>query len=313
MKILSSIDALSEIHAPVVLAIGVFDGMHLGHQAVLQAALDSAMRIGGVPVVATFDPHPAMVLRPESAPRLLTPLNFRLHLMERCGIGHALVISFDAAFAAMEAEDFVLKLCRIAPRFAGICIGEGWIFGNARKGNARLLQTLGMKNGFFTSAVAPVVVDGEVVSSTLIRESLAAGNLSKAARLLGREFSIRGSVVRGAGMGHKLGFPTANIATGNEQYPPDGVYAIQAAWNGNTRSGVANIGIRPTISGDGCRILEAHLFDFSGNLYGAEMEISFCEFIRPERKFENQEALCAQIHKDIGRARKRLQNSKAAA
>lgn len=313
MKILRSIDALAEIDAPVVLAIGVFDGMHLGHQAVLQAAVDSSARIGGIPVVVTFDPHPASVLRPESAPRLLSPLDFKLRLMESRGIRHALVISFDAAFASIEAEDFVLKLCRTAPQLAGICIGEGWIFGHARKGNARLLQTLGMKNGFFTSAVAPVVVDGEVVSSTLIRESLAAGHLAKAARLLGRDFSIRGVVVKGAGMGRKMGFPTANISTGQEQYLPDGVYAIQAVWNGNACPGVANIGLRPTVSGDGCRVLEVHLFDFSADLYGAEMEVSFLEFMRPEKKFENKEALCAQIHKDIGEARTRLQNCKAAA
>lgn len=313
MKILHSIDALAEIDAPLVLAIGVFDGMHLGHQAVLQAALDSSARIGGIPVVLTFDPHPASILRPESAPRLLTPLDFKLRLMERQGIQHALVISFDTAFAAMEAEDFVLKLCRTAPQLEGICIGEGWIFGHARKGNARLLQTLGMKNGFFTSAVAPVLLDGEVVSSTLIRESLAAGHLAKAARLLGRNFSIRGVVVRGAGMGRKMGFPTANIATGNEQYPPDGVYAIEAAWNGNTRPGVANIGVRPTVSGDGRRVLEVHLFDFSEDLYGSEMEVSFLQFMRPEKKFENQDALCAQIHSDISAVRARLQNCKVAA
>ena len=313
MKTLHSIDALAEIDAPVVLAVGVFDGMHLGHQAVLQAALDSSSRIGGIPVVLTFDPHPASILRPDSAPRLLTPLDFKLKLMERQGIEYALVISFDAAFAAIEAEDFVLKLCRMAPHLAGICIGEGWVFGRARKGNARLLQTLGMKNGFFTSAVAPVLVDGEIVSSTLIRESLVAGNLAKAARLLGRDFSIRGVVVRGAGMGRKMGFPTANIVTGNEQYPPDGVYAIEAAWNGRVYPGVANIGVRPTVSEDGRRVLEVHLFDFSENLYDSEMEVSFLQFMRPEKKFENQDALCEQIHNDISAARARLQNCKAAA
>ena len=311
MKTLHSIDALAKIDAPLVLAIGVFDGMHLGHQAVLQAAVDSAVRIGGIPVALTFDPHPACILRPENAPRLLTPLDFKLCLMERQGIQHALVISFDSAFAAIEAEEFVLKLCRTAPQLEGSCIGEGWVFGHARRGNARLLQTLGMKNGFFTSAIAPVLVDGEVVSSTLIRESLAMGNLAKAARLLGREFSIRGHVVQGAGRGRQMGFPTANIATGNEQYPPDGVYAIEAGWNGNKRPGVANIGVRPTVSGDGRRVLEIHLLDFSEDLYGSEMEVSFLQFMRPEQKFENQDALCAQIHHDIGLVRARLQNSKA--
>lgn len=313
MKILRSIDALAEIDVPFVLAVGVFDGMHLGHQAVLRAAGDSAGRLGGIPVALTFDPHPASVLRPDSAPRLLTPLGFKLRLMERQGIRHALVLAFDNAFAAIEAEDFILNLCRTAPHLAGICIGEGWMFGRARKGNARLLQTLGMKNGFFTSATAPVLVDGEVVSSTLIRESLATGNLAKAARLLGRDFSIRGIVAHGDGMGRTLGFPTANIANGNEQYPPDGVYAVEAAWNGRRLPGVANLGLRPTVSGDGRRVLEVHLLDFSGDLYESDMEISFLQFLRPEKKFDGREALCEAIRMDVSAAQDWFQNRKTAA
>ena len=313
MKILRSIEALAEIDAPVVLAAGVFDGLHLGHQAVLQAAIDSAALIGGVPVALTFDPHPAAVLRPDKVPCLLTPLDFKLELIERLGIGHALVIPFDAAFAAVEAEDFVLNLCRTAPELAGICIGEGWLFGNGRRGDARLLQTLGMKNGFFTSATAPVVVDGEVVSSTRIREALATGDLPKAALLLGRDFAVRGRVTRGAGLGQKLGFPTANIATGHQQYPTDGVYAIQAAWNGKTYQGVANLGLRPTVSDDKQRVLEVHLFDFSADLYGSELEIAFLHFLRPEKKFENKDALCEQIAEDISAARAWLEKRIAAA
>lgn len=313
MKTFRSIDALAEIDVPVVLAVGVFDGMHLGHQAVLRAASDSAARIGGVPVALTFDPHPASVLRPDNAPRLLTPLDHKLRLMERQGIRHALVLTFDAAFAAIEAENFVLNLCRTAPHLAGICIGEGWMFGRGRKGNARLLQMLGMKNGFFTSATAPVLVDGEVVSSTLIRESLATGNLAKAARLLGRDYSVSGMVAHGAGAGRELGFPTANIATGNEQYPPDGVYAIQAIWNGRTFPGVANIGFRPTMSVDGRRVLEVHLFNFSGDLYETGIEISFLQFLRPEKKFESRDVLRDAIRADVSIAQDWFKNRKAAA
>lgn len=313
MKILRSIEALAEIDAPVVLAAGVFDGLHLGHQAVLRAAIESAARIGGVPVALTFDPHPALILRPDKAPKLLTPLDFKLDLIERLGIEHALVITFDAAFAAIEAEDFVLKLCRTAPALAGICIGEGWLFGHGRRGDARLLQTLGMKNGFFTSAIAPVVVDDEPVSSTRIREALASGDLQKAAQLLGRDFAVRGRVVHGAGLGAKLGFPTANIATGQQQYPADGVYAIQASWNGITRPGVANIGLRPTVSNENQRVLEVHLFDFSGDLYDKDIEVAFLHFLRPERKFDNKEALCAQILEDVGAARAWLPKRNVAA
>jgi riboflavin kinase/FMN adenylyltransferase len=313
MKILRSIEALAEIDAPVVLAAGVFDGLHLGHQAVLRAAIESAARIGGVPVALTFDPHPAVILRPDKAPKLLTPLDFKLELIERLGIAHALVITFDAAFAAIEAEDFVLKLCHTAPELTGICIGEGWLFGNGRRGDARLLQTLGMKNGFFTSAIAPVVVDDEPVSSTRIREALASGDLPKATELLGRDFAVRGRVVHGAGLGAKLGFPTANIATGQQQYPADGVYAIQASWNGIACPGVANIGLRPTVSNENQRVLEVHLFDFSGDLYDKEIEVAFLHFLRPERKFENKEALCAQILEDVGAARAWVPKRNAAA
>jgi len=313
MIILRSIEALGEIDAPVVLAAGVFDGLHLGHQAVLRAAIESANRIGGLPVALTFDPHPAVVLRPDKAPKLLTPLDFKLELIERLGIQHALVITFDAAFAAIEAEDFVLKLCHTAPELAGICIGEGWLFGHGRGGNARLLQTLGMKNGFFTSATAPVLMDGEVVSSTRIREALASGNLPSAARLLGRDFAVRGRVTRGAGLGEKLGFPTANIVTGHQQYPTDGVCAIQATWSAETYQGVANIGLRPTVSDDKQRVLEVHLFDFSADLYDSEIEVAFLNYLRPEKKFENKDALCVQIREDVGAAREWFQNRTAAA
>lgn len=313
MKILRSIEALAEIDAPVVLAAGVFDGLHLGHQAVLRAALNSATLIGGVPFALTFDPHPAAILRPDKAPSLLTPLDFKLELIERLGIQHALVITFDTAFAAIEAEDFILKLCHTAPELSGICIGEGWLFGHGRRGNARLLQTLGMKNGFFTSATAPVLVDGEVVSSTRIREALASGNLPAAASLLGRDFAVRGRITRGAGLGEKLGFPTANIVTGHQQYPTDGVYAIQATWKGEAYQGVANIGMRPTVSDDKQRVLEVHLFDFSADLYDSEIEVAFLSYLRPEKKFENKEALCAQIREDVGTARAWFQIRTAAA
>jgi riboflavin kinase/FMN adenylyltransferase len=257
---------------------------------------------------SAFDPHPATVLRPESVPSLLTPLDYKLQLIDRLGIDCALVIAFDAAFAAMEAGDFILKLCSAAPQLAGICIGEGWMFGNGRRGDARLLQKLGMKNGFFTSATSPVLVDGEVVSSTRIRECLATGDLAKAARLLGREFALRGTVVRGAGLGRQIGFPTANIATADQQLPADGVYVIHANLNGMTFQGVANIGVRPTVATDGMRLLEVHLFDFADDLYDQEVEITFLHFLRGEKKFANLDALRAQIQEDASDARSWLQN-----
>lgn len=309
MKIFHSIEALAEIEAPLVLAAGVFDGLHIGHQAVLRAAVESASRLDGVAVLLTFDPHPATVLRPERSPALLTPLESKLRLVEGHGIHHALVIPFDSAFAAIEPEDFVTRILKAAPGLVGICIGEGWKFGRERRGDARLLQTLGMKNGFFTSATAPVVMDSEIVSSTLIRESIASGDLPKAARLLGRNFTVAGRVEHGEGVGAKLGFPTANIDTGNQQLPCDGVYAVRVMIDGNTHDGVANIGIRPTVSSTSRRVLEVHLFDFQGDLYGREIEIAFLRFLRHEQKFDSLEALRAQIHKDAEAARDWLRNS----
>lgn len=303
MQILRSIEDLATIKKPVVLAAGVFDGVHPGHQAVLQTAQDAAKRIHGVAVALTFDPHPANILRPSNVPKLLTSTESKLRLIESLGIKSALVVSFDTAFAAMEAEDFIHKLCKSAHHLAGICIGEGWVFGHQRKGDARLLRMMGMKNGFFTSEVSPVKCDGTLVSSTLIRQAISDGDLDRAAELLGRDHSVSGIVLEGKKLGRTLGFPTANLATHNVQLPPDGVYAVRIAVNELAYDGVANLGMRPTVTGDGSRILEVHLFDFTGDLYGKSMDVAFRHFLRPEQKFENLDALRTQIQRDVANAK----------
>jgi riboflavin kinase/FMN adenylyltransferase len=305
MRVLGSIDALAEIPTPVVLAAGVFDGMHLGHRAVLETALAESRRIQATAVALTFDPHPASVLRPEAVPRLLTPTPHKLRLIESLGIPVALVVEFNKNFAAMPAEEFVNRLAAACP-LAGICIGEGWMFGHRRQGNADLLRHLGSEKNFFTREVAPVLVDGTVVSSTLIRKALAAGRLSDAARMLGRDYSLAGTVLRGAGLGYKLGFPTANISIASQQLPPDGVYAVRARFDGQSLPGVANLGFRPTVSNDPQRLLEVHLFDFSGDLYGRDLEVDFLDFLRPEKKFESLEALREGIERDAHAAREFL-------
>ena len=306
MRVLDSIDALAEIPSPVVLAAGVFDGMHLGHRAVLETALDESRRLEATAVALTFDPHPATVLRPDAVPRLLTSTPFKLRLMATLGFTHALVVKFDAAFAAMTAEDFVFKLCAAARPLAGICIGEGWRFGHRRLGDADLLRRIGSKKNFFTREAAPVRIDGSVVSSTLIRQAVAEGRLAEAARLLGRDYSLSGTVLRGAGLGRKIGFPTANIATGTAQLPPDGVYAVEAFLEGRPHPGVANLGVRPTVSNDSPRLLEVHVFDFSGDLYDREIEVRFRKFLRPEKKFESLDELRAGIARDTAAAREFL-------
>ncbi len=313
MRVLRSIDGLAQIPGPVVIAAGVFDGMHLGHQAVLSEALRESKKIGATAVALTFDPHPTTVLRPDAVPGLLTPTPFKLRLMERMGVTHALVLTFDKDFAALQAEDFVERLCVAADPLAGICIGKGWAFGNQRRGNIGLLRQLGREKIFFTCEVLPVRIDDMVISSTTIRLALSEGRLSDAAQLLGRDHAIAGSVLRGAGLGRQIGFPTANLATDHLQLPPDGVYAVEVLVEGKPHPGVANLGIRPTIDQTGIRLLEIHLFDFEDDLYDREVEVRLKHFLRPEQRFDSIDLLKSQIARDAEAAREFLANQPAAA
>jgi riboflavin kinase/FMN adenylyltransferase len=217
-----------------------------------------------------------------------------------------LVVKFDSAFAARTAEDFVSQLAAAARPLAGICIGEGWRFGHRRLGDADLLRCIGSGKNFFTREVAPVRIDGAVVSSTLIRQALAEGRLAAAARLLGRDYSIAGVVIRGAELGRTIGFPTANIATDFLQLPADGVYAVEVLLEGREISGIANLGVRPTVAENSPRLLEVHLFDFSSDLYGRDIEVRFRKFLRPEKKFASLDELRAGIARDIETAREHL-------
>ena len=290
---------------PVFLAIGVFDGVHLGHRAVIERALADARDAGGSPVVVTFDPHPVRVLRPEKAPRLLTSTPHKLRLIRALGVQDLLVIPFDSAFAATPPEEFIRQLATAAEPLREICVGHQWSFGKGRAGNLEMLARLGADLGFEEVGVPAVEVDGRIVSSTLIRQAVERGDLADAARLLGRDYTILGTVVEGRRLGRTIGFPTANLSAHNEQFPPNGVYAVEVLRNGDaTRRGVANIGVRPTIAeAGGERGLEVHLFDFDGALYGDDLEIVFRHFLRPERKFPSIEALREQIARDVGAAR----------
>ena len=313
MRVLRSIDGLAEIPGPVVIAAGVFDGMHLGHRMVLETALRESRKLGATAVVLTFDPHPATVLRPDAVPGLLTPTPFKLRLMERMGFSHALVLTFDKNFATMRAEDFIEQLAAAANPLAGICIGEGWTFGNQRRGNIDLLRRFGHEKNFFTCEVPPVRIDGMVISSTIIRLAVAEGRLADAARLLGRDHSITGPVLRGAGLGRRIGFPTANLATDQLQLPPDGVYAVEVLVEGKTHPGVANLGVRPTVDETRTRLLEIHLFDFQGDLYDREVEVRLKHFLRPEQRFDSLDLLKSQISRDAASAREFLAQQPAAA
>ena len=303
-RVLRSISELADIAGPVVIAAGVFDGFHLGHRAVIDRAIAGARAAGGTPVVATFDPHPAAVLRPGSAPPLLTSTRHKIRLLADAGIAHVLVLGFDAAFAAQPPEIFIQALADACRPLREICVGEDWAFGKDRAGNLSLLTVLGKKLGFTATGHLPVIVDGKAVSSTAIRAAVESGALAEAARLLGREFSVLGTVIEGRRLGRTLGFPTANVRPESEQLPPNGVYAVRVLIDGKSHAGIANVGVRPTVSNEGVqRLVEVHLFDFSGDLYDCDIEVFFGRFVRPEQKFPDLDALRAQIASDVASVR----------
>jgi riboflavin kinase/FMN adenylyltransferase len=303
-RVLRSISELADIAGPVVIAAGVFDGFHLGHRAVIDRTIAGARAAGGTPVVATFDPHPAAVLRPQSAPPLLTSTRHKIRLLADAGIAHVLVLGFDAAFAAQPPEIFIQALADACRPLREICVGEDWAFGKDRAGNLSLLTVLGKKLGFTATGHLPVIVDGKAVSSTAIRAAVESGALAEAARLLGREFSVLGTVIEGRRLGRTLGFPTANVRPESEQLPPNGVYAVRVLIDGKSHAGIANVGVRPTVSNEGVqRLVEVHLFDFSGDLYDCDIEVFFGRFVRPEQKFPDLDALRAQITSDVASVR----------
>jgi len=305
MEILHSISELSHLRGPLFLAIGVFDGVHRGHQAVISTSADHARATNGTPVVVTFDPHPEKVLRPERAPRLLSATQHKIALIRNLGVRHLLVITFDKQFAATEPEDFVRQLVDHSKPLREICVGHEWSFGRNRRGNLELLKKLGAQFHFEVVGVPPVKANGEVVSSTAIRRAIETGDFAKTAAMLGREYTILGTVTRGDNLGKKIGFPTANLSAHSEQFPPNGVYVAEAKIDNELHRGVINLGVRPTVSGGTSeRVLEIHLFDFDRDLYGHDLEVRFLKFLRAEKKFENLDALVQQIRRDVDEARK---------
>jgi riboflavin kinase/FMN adenylyltransferase len=304
MEILRSIPELERLTGPLFLAIGVFDGVHRGHQAVISTSAEHARASNGTPVVVTFDPHPEKVLRPQAAPHLLSATQHKIALIRALGVEHLLIITFDKQFAATEPEDFVQKLVAHSKPLREICVGHEWSFGKNRRGNLDLLNTLGSKMTFDVVGIRPVKINSAVVSSTAIRQAIERGDLEKAAEMLGREYTILGTVTHGDNLGKKIGFPTANLSAHSEQFPPNGVYAAEARIGGELHLGIINLGIRPTVSGGRSeRVLEIHLFDFNHDIYGHDVEVRFLKFLRPEKKFENLDALVRQIRQDVQQAR----------
>lgn len=304
MQILRGIEELQGLRGPLFLAIGVFDGVHLGHRDVISTSTEHAHFADGTPVVVTFDPHPAKVLRPNDAPHLLTATQHKLELIRALGVARLLVIPFNAGFAATSPEDFVSQLVTNSKPLREICVGHEWSFGKDRAGNLELLQKLGRRFDFNVVGISPVRVNGKVVSSTAIRHAVETGDFRKAAEMLGRDYKILGTVVHGEAIGNKIGFPTANLSAHSEQFPPNGVYFAEAWIEGVRHHGVINLGVRPTVArGQPQRTLEIHLLDFDRDIYGQDMEVRFVSYLRPEMKFENVEALQRQIDADVRRAR----------
>lgn len=305
MEILHSIPELAQIPGPLFLAIGVFDGVHRGHQAVISTAVEDAKKANGTAVVVTFDPHPAKLLRPEKCPRLLTATQHKIALLRELGVSHLLVLNFNRELAETSPREFVRQLVVASNPLREICVGEEWSFGKNRAGNLHLLKELGAEFGFRVVGVEAVKVDGKIVSSTAIRKAVEAGDFLEAAKMLGRDYTILGTVESGNQLGRSLGFPTANLSAHNEQFPPNGVYAAEAQLDGKRRPGVINLGVRPTIAGASpSRVLELHLFDFDREIYGRDVEVRFLRHLRPEQKFSGLEALREQIARDVAEARR---------
>ena len=308
MTRLTRIDELSQLPGPVALAIGVFDGLHRGHQEVVRAAVDHARQHNGTAVLMTFDPHPAVVLAPSKAPLRLTSARHQEVLASALGVRALLVCPFDREMADLSAEAFIESLVKACRPLGCVAVGYDWCFGRGRAGNVHRLLDAGAEAGFAVYGV-PAVRDGltgQVISSTWVREAVRGGDLITVERLLGRRFGYLGVVEKGRQLGRELGFPTANVRLDSEVHPPAGVYASRVKIAGQWHSAVCNLGRRPTVEEAGRVLLEAHVLDWTGDLYGQEVEVVLEHFVRAERRFDGLEALKAQIVLDTAQARVRL-------
>jgi riboflavin kinase/FMN adenylyltransferase len=289
-----------------IVALGNFDGFHLGHQAVVGRAVQRGFHERRPVIVATFDPHPVRFFKPDVPPFRLTTLDQREHLFAHAGADAMLVFHFDKALAVTSSEDFVGEVLAKRIGAVGVVTGDDFTFGRGRKGDVALLKQLGEQNGILAEAVAPVLLNGEKISSGRIREALQAGDTGTATHLLSRDFAIEGIVQRGDQRGRHLGYPTANVQLGDYQRPKYGIYAVRVTLDdGSEYPGVASLGVRPTFDPP-TELLEAHLFGFDGDLYGCRIEVALHAFIREEKKFDGAEALIAHMRDDEAQARRLL-------
>ena len=304
MRIVRGLDSTPPDVRPSAVALGTFDGVHLGHRAILGTALSRAREVGVDAVACTFDPHPIEVLQPDRAPRPIAPLEERLALIGDTGVDAVVVLAFTRALAAIEPEAFVKDVLLHRLHAREIVVGYNHRFGRGARGDAALLEDMASRLGFRAHVVPAMTVDGVAVSSTEIRAALQRGDVRSAARGLGRPYAIAGSVTTGAGRGRTLGFPTANIAPDRPLLVPRGVYRGGVTVDGRQHPAVVNVGVRPTF-GEDTLAVEAHLLDFTGDLYGRAVRLEFLDRLRDEMRFPSVEELKAQVSRDIAAARAR--------
>lgn len=302
MKIFRDPDALGAVSNPVI-AIGNFDGVHLGHQKIIETVAARATALDGTSILMTFDPHPLTILRPAGRPPLIIPMSEKIKLLSTLGLEILLIVPFTREFASITAERFVEEILSRKLHAKEVYVGANFHFGRGGVGDIELMRSEGERLGFRVERVPVVLFDSQPISSTRIRENIERGSVDRAAAMLGRAYTIRGLVVHGRGRGAGLGFSTANLSTDNELIPAQGVYVTRVEVEGRSHPSVTNIGDRPTF-GERERVIEAHLLDYAGpELYGRTMRLAFCTRLREERRFESPGALSAQIKKDVAAAR----------
>ena len=305
MKIIRAANELAAGSRKACLAIGFFDGVHLGHQQIIRQTISDARQHDAIAVVLTFDQHPNSIVAPDRVPPLIYSLSQKLRAIESLGADALLLVQFDKQFSEQTGEEFIRSLARDFGKIHSICVGADFVFGHKRGGNVALLKKLGIEIGFQVHGLAAVSLDGEVVSSTRIRETIRTGDFDAASQMLGRTYAISGRVVKGDGIGRKLGFPTANLDAANLILPPNGVYSGCTRFNGQLYRVALNIGLRPTVASVKPQLrVEAHLLDFNGDIYGKELEVEIGDKLRGERKFDSPDELRVQIAKDVGSVRK---------
>jgi len=289
---------------PTAFTIGNFDGVHLGHEAMLDELARAAQRLGVPACVLTFEPHPREFFAPDKAPTRLTSLREKLELLATCGVDGVHICRFNYAFAQITAEEFIERILVRGLGARWVLVGDDFRFGARRAGDLVMLKRAAPRYGFEVAALPSVTLDGERVSSTAVRSALAAAELDRAHQLLGRPYSISGRVVRGDGLGRKLGFPTANVQMKHNRPPLTGIFAVSVAGVGDqSLRGVASLGVRPTVKAQGAPVLEVHLFDFDQDLYRRHLRVDFHHKLRDEEKYADLATLTRQIGRDVENAR----------